>query len=199
MPWRRVKRKVETGVEERPGVFRLAVPAPANERRVLGRLVERGHVDDGRAKPFTGDGLADTEDGSVTLSLNRLASMKGCDVAAYLTGARDHLDAYDPRAPQTHQRLVELCCAVRIFDYQDDPRYPHWTRQLELLNRTDPTAPLEGTTQDLWDWLTVVHRHDYWNDGEFIPEHIVAVCRIANEIRRRLLEEPATEAPDDVR
>lgn len=178
-----------TGVEESPGLFRLAIPASLEERRRLGELVRNLEA---FSVPSTGRGLADLNEGSVLLALERIRLMvedRPNDIAAYLTGAISTLEPYDPDEPNTHQRLCELSCAVRTFDYMADPRYPHWMRQLELLSRDGGNSPLEGWTQDLWDWMLVIQRHDYWGDAEFIPEHIVAVCRIGNEIRRRLLGE----------
>jgi hypothetical protein len=83
-------------------------------------------------------------------------------------------------------RLWNFAHAVRSFGWGDDPRMPELRQRLEDWNRGEPDDPVDGPTQDLWDLLFAVHRAARFGSGA-VASGLIAVTRIANEIRRRLL------------
>lgn len=83
-------------------------------------------------------------------------------------------------------RLMRFAHAVRPFPWTDDPRREEWQVLLERLSTGGPADPVEGSTQDLWDLLFALCRADRFAEGT-VASHALAMTRIANEIRRRLL------------
>jgi hypothetical protein len=58
------------------------------------------------------------------------------------------------------------------------------------LRSGDPDDPVEGDDEFLWHCLFAVVRADRFNGG-LVAEHALALTRIANELRRRLLRRRA--------
>jgi hypothetical protein len=126
---------------------------------------------------------------------------------AFLVGKTDDLAPFELPEPTVHpaveqrpgviqmgwvgydeagSRLLQFAHAVRPFDWGADPRMPELRRQLEEWNTSEPDDRVEGKTQDLWDLLLAVHRSDRFCEGT-VASNLIALTRIANEIRRRLL------------
>lgn len=84
-------------------------------------------------------------------------------------------------------RLMAFAHAIRPFDWGADARQELWNDQLQTLSSGASSDPINGTTQELWDLLLAVVRADRFNEG-LIATHAVALTRIANEIRRRMLD-----------
>lgn len=95
------------------------------------------------------------------------------------------------------ERLHRFAHAVRSFEWGSDPRQPEWFRQLEEWNTGKPDDPVQGRTQDLWDLLFAAHRAERFG-ANTVAAHLVALTRIANEIRRRLLECRKSDASREV-
>lgn len=93
-------------------------------------------------------------------------------------------------------RLVAFAHRVRPFDWGNDPRVPGWERLLADLANADAVVPFSGSTQDLWDCLLAISRADRFNDG-LVALHAPALARIANEIRRRLLDARRADATQE--
>lgn len=89
-------------------------------------------------------------------------------------------------------RLRRFAQRTPEFNWVDDPRLADWRQALVVLNQTDPTDPLEGATIDLWQFLYAVVRADRYCDG-VVAVNAVALTRIANEIRRRLIADRQTQ------
>jgi hypothetical protein len=90
-------------------------------------------------------------------------------------------------------RLRRFARAVRSFDWARASRVPEWMRKLEEWSTGNPDDPVEGRTQDLWDLLYAVHRAEHFGAGT-VAERPLALTRIANEIRRRVLVSKKTDA-----
>src|SRR5581483_1805935 len=90
-------------------------------------------------------------------------------------------------------RLTRFAHFARPFNWTDDPRTAGWQALLAALADGGPADPVEGTTQDLWDCLLAVSRAQRFNEG-VISGHALALTRIANEIRRRLIAARSTDA-----
>ena len=67
---------------------------------------------------------------------------------------------------------------------------------LEEWNKGKPDDPVEGRAQDLWDLLLAVYRAERFGTNDVAP-NLVALTRIANEIRRRLLVSKKADATQD--
>ncbi|MBI3967051.1 MAG: N-6 DNA methylase [Chloroflexi bacterium] len=93
-------------------------------------------------------------------------------------------------------RLIRFAHFVRPFAWMDDPRAEGWQQLLRDLATGGPEDPAEAKTQDLWDLLLAFARLDRFSDGE-VAEHALALTRVANEIRRRLLTARRTDASQE--
>jgi hypothetical protein len=93
-------------------------------------------------------------------------------------------------------RLLRFAHGVRIFAWPDDPRKDGWMTLLDELNVGVSDDPVSGATQDLWDSLFAVARSERFGEGT-VHTYALALTRIANEIRRRLLADRGTDATRD--
>jgi len=84
------------------------------------------------------------------------------------------------------ERLIRFAHSVRPFPWVNNSRMEGWQLLPERLSSGEPTDPVEGSTQDLWDLLLALSRADRFNEGT-VATNALAMTRIANEIRRRLL------------
>ena len=91
-------------------------------------------------------------------------------------------------------RLHYFAHLNRPFNWTDDPRQEDWSALLAELNQGDPQQPVEGKTQDLWDCALAVARADRFNEGVF-SANLEAIARIANELRRRVLQTRQADLP----
>jgi len=91
-------------------------------------------------------------------------------------------------------RLHYFALLNRPFTWREDPRQEEWRVLLTDLNQGDPQQPVEGKTQDLWDCALAVARADRFTEGLF-SANLVAIARIANELRRRVLQMRQTDLP----
>jgi hypothetical protein len=83
-------------------------------------------------------------------------------------------------------RLVRFAHRFGSYDWSGDPRQPEQERLLETLKSGESDDPVDGSYEFLWHCLFAVVRADRFNDG-LVAEHALALTRIANELRRRLL------------
>ena len=74
------------------------------------------------------------------------------------------------------------------YEWVDDPKREEQRALLERLSTGAADDPVEGDTDDLWRCLFAVVRADRFTEG-LVGSHAHALTRIANELRRRLLEE----------
>jgi hypothetical protein len=179
-----------TGVEERPGVFRLGVWSSKleGERQRLGELVRARAESGGEAAQILGGGHLDIHEHSVGVDLDHVTQLwrrGGTEVAAFLMGETDRLGFIVPEDPQAPQRLRDLAWANRPFNPFDDPRLDHWGRMLEEVGDNRWHVPMGGWAQDLWDWLAFIFHID-GDRGTYLTRHLVAACRIANQLREEL-------------
>ncbi len=93
-------------------------------------------------------------------------------------------------------RLSAFAHHARPFDWGNDPRAEGWERALAALATSDTNPFLAAPTQDLWDCLLAISRADRF-DEELMARHAPALTRIANEIRRRLLDARRTDATQE--
>jgi hypothetical protein len=87
-------------------------------------------------------------------------------------------------------RLVRFAHRFGSYDWSSDPRQPEQARLLRTLDVGEPDGPVDGDDEFLWHSLFAVVRADRFNDG-LVAEHALALTRIANELRRRLLRQRA--------
>jgi hypothetical protein len=88
---------------------------------------------------------------------------------------------------QDEYRLRTLAGLNRPFDWSHDPRLPGWRARMTEWNQGAGDEPIDDlSTQELWDILLACVRADRFSEGT-IEANAVALTRIANEIRRRLL------------
>jgi hypothetical protein len=136
------------------------------------------------------------------------------DIVEFLKGGaatfREYLVPYYPDHPRMRQigerhwtmigasggpdeyRLRALAGLNRSFDWSHDPRLPGWRERMTEWNQGVGDEPIDDlSTQELWDILLACVRADRFNEGT-IEVNAVALTRIANEIRRRLLAGRAT-------
>ena len=85
-------------------------------------------------------------------------------------------------------RLVRFAHRFGSYDWSSDPRQPEQQRLLETLKSGESDDPVGGSYESLWHCLFGVVRADRFNDG-LVAEHALALTRIANELRRRLLQQ----------
>ena len=77
------------------------------------------------------------------------------------------------------------------YAWVHDPKREEQRALLERLDSGPPGPaddPVDGDTEDLWHCLFAVVRADRFTEG-LVGTHAHALTRIANELRRRLLEE----------
>lgn len=97
-------------------------------------------------------------------------------------------------------RLRSFAQFNRPFNWSDDPRLNDWLQQFDELATGAPDDPVEGRTQELWDMIYALAQASHGREGAF-EHHALAVTRIANEIRRRLLagRDPNASAEERLR
>jgi len=91
-------------------------------------------------------------------------------------------------------RLHSFAHLNRPFNWKEDPRQEEWLALLAELNQGDPQQPIEGKTQNLWDCALMLVRADRFTEGLF-SSNLVAIARIANELRHRVLQARQTDLP----
>jgi hypothetical protein len=90
-------------------------------------------------------------------------------------------------------RLVRFAHRFGSYDWSSDPDQPKQQQLLVSLASGEPDDAVDGHNEFLWHCLVAVVRADRFNEG-LIAEHALALTRIANELRRRLLRR-RMEAP----
>jgi hypothetical protein len=83
-------------------------------------------------------------------------------------------------------RLVRFAHRFGSYDWSNDADQPKQQQLLETLAYGESDDPVDGDYEPLWHCLFAVVRADRFNDG-LIARHALALTRIANELRRRLL------------
>jgi hypothetical protein len=74
------------------------------------------------------------------------------------------------------------------YRWTDDPEREQQVALLESLRTGDPEDPVSGENELLWHCLFAVVRSERFNDG-VVAANALALTRIANELRRRLLKQ----------
>jgi hypothetical protein len=86
------------------------------------------------------------------------------------------------------KRLIEFAHLSGSYDWNNDPRQNEQEALLEQLASGDAEDAIEGDFELLWHTLLAVVRADRFNEG-LVSSHSLALTRIANELRRRLILE----------
>jgi hypothetical protein len=94
------------------------------------------------------------------------------------------------RLDDAGHRLVRFAHRFGSYDWSNDPRQPERARLLRMLDSGEPDDPVDGDDEFVWQCLFAVVRANRFNDG-VVAEHALALTRIANELRRRLLRRRA--------
>lgn len=85
-------------------------------------------------------------------------------------------------------RLIAFAHLVRPFNWPDDPRFDAMRELVTRLDNPRDDGDLQSvSTQDLWDALFIHARGERFVEGT-IAASAVGLTRVANEIRRRLLD-----------
>jgi hypothetical protein len=87
---------------------------------------------------------------------------------------------------ESGQRLIRFAHHFGEYDWPNDPEQPKQAVLLQQVATCTPEEPVEGDDEFLWHTLFAVVRADRFNDG-LVATNLLAVTRIANELRRRLL------------
>ena len=87
-------------------------------------------------------------------------------------------------------RLVQFAHRFGSYDWSNDPRQQEQLVFLQSLATGGADDPVGGDDEVLWHALFAVVRADRFNEG-VVAAHLTALTRIANELRRRLLQRRA--------
>jgi Family of unknown function (DUF6508) len=79
------------------------------------------------------------------------------------------------------------------YDWAHDPKRADQNAMLESLTTGAPDDSVHGETDELWHCLFAVVRSERFCEGA-VAAHALALTRIANELRRRLLDQRASGA-----
>ena len=83
-------------------------------------------------------------------------------------------------------RLIRFAHCFGTYAWSDDPEQPKQAVLLKELATGTPEDPVEGDDEFLWHCLFAVVRADRFNEG-LVATNLLALTRVANELRRRLL------------
>jgi hypothetical protein len=86
------------------------------------------------------------------------------------------------------ERLIRFAMRFGSYDWNNDPRQPEQVALLQSLSSGDAEAEVHGEFELLWHTLFAVVRAERFSEG-VIESHALALTRIANELRRRLMLE----------
>src|SRR5579871_1101267 len=84
------------------------------------------------------------------------------------------------------ERLIQFAHRFGSYDWTADPRQPEQEALLQALASGGAEEEVDQDFEFLWHTLFAVVRADRFNDG-LIASHALALTRIANELRRRLI------------
>jgi hypothetical protein len=87
-------------------------------------------------------------------------------------------------------RLIRFAQRFGSYEWTNDARQPEQVALLQTLASGDAEAEVNADFELLWHTLFAVVRADRFNEG-LIASHALALTRIANELRRRLMLERA--------
>lgn len=118
--------------------------------------------------------------------LGRSKVMAPFSVPLLITRALSSPTASNLQPDPAMLRLIRFAQHVPPFEWPNDPRTAAWEHLLAELAPGEESDPVLGAARDLWNLLLAVARADRFNDGVFAG-HGLALTRIANELRRRLL------------
>jgi hypothetical protein len=129
------------------------------------------------------------------------------DIDAFFKGEADDFPEFSPVIAVLHSepenllqgwydlgesgaRLIRFAHRFGSYDWNHDPNHDEQMRSLERYNSGEPSGPIHESFELLWRRLFAAVRQDRFSEGT-IANSAVALVRVANELRRRLLEERA--------
>jgi hypothetical protein len=86
------------------------------------------------------------------------------------------------------QRLIAFAHRFGSYDWTNDPRRDQQESLLRALAVGALDDPVDGDYEFLWHCLFAVVRADRFTEG-LVASNLLALTRIANELRRRLLDQ----------
>jgi hypothetical protein len=92
------------------------------------------------------------------------------------------------------ERIVRFAHRFGSYDWSTDPEQPEQEQLLQALASGQPDDPVDGDEEFLWHCLFAVVRANRFNEG-LVAKHALALTRIANELRRRLLRRRMNALP----
>ena len=129
------------------------------------------------------------------------------DIDAFFRGEANSFPEFAPIRPVLHRqpenllqgwyelgdeggRLIRFAHRFGSYDWNNDPHHNETMRLLEQYNLEEYSTPIDRSFDVLWRWLFAAVRQDRFSEGTIV-DSATALVRIANELRRRLLQERA--------
>jgi hypothetical protein len=143
----------------------------------------------------------------VTTKLMAVDEPSDPDIDAFFRGEANSFPEFAPIRPLLHRqpenllqgwyelgdeggRLIRFAHRFGSYDWNNDPHHNETMQLLEQYNLEEYSTPIDRSFDVLWRWLFAAVRQDRFSEGT-IADSATALVRIANELRRRLLQERA--------